>query len=127
LLFRDLRLKPLALTQTHWVTLHCINRLPSDQSQIQLAKEIGIEQPSLVRTLDQLEAKGLISRHTCPNDRRAKRIRLTELAVPVINDMVEVIGSTRLEIQQGISENELEQFFNMVSRLEENIAYLQSK
>jgi len=41
--------------------------------------------------------------------------------------MVEVIGSTRLEIQQGISENELEQFFNMVSRLEENIAYLQSK
>lgn len=51
----DHRLKPLELTQTHWVTLHNIHQLPPDQSQIQLAKAIGIEQPSLVRTLDQLE------------------------------------------------------------------------
>ena len=60
----DHRLKPLELTQTHWVTLHNIHQLPPDQSQIQLAKAIGIEQPSLVRTLDQLEEKGLISRQT---------------------------------------------------------------
>ena len=67
----DHRLKPLELTQTHWVTLHNIHQLPPDQSQIQLAKAIGIEQPSLVRTLDQLEEKGLISRQTCASDRRA--------------------------------------------------------
>lgn len=54
----DYRLKPLKLTQTHWVTLHNISQLPPEQSQIQLAKAIGIEQPSLVRTLDQLEEKG---------------------------------------------------------------------
>lgn len=65
----DHRLKPLELTQTHWVTLHNIHQLPPDQSQIQLAKAIGIEQPSLVRTLDQLEEKGLISRQTCASDR----------------------------------------------------------
>lgn len=41
----DHRLKPLELTQTHWVTLHNIHQLPPDQSQIQLAKAIGIEQP----------------------------------------------------------------------------------
>ncbi|GJK87619.1 hypothetical protein TUM17567_39140 [Citrobacter amalonaticus] len=76
----DHRLKPLELTQTHWVTLHNIHQLPPDQSQIQLAKAIGIEQPSLVRTLDQLEEKGLISRQTCVSDRRAKRIKLTEKA-----------------------------------------------
>lgn len=46
----DHRLKPLELTQTHWVTLHNIHQLPPEQSQIQLAKAIGIEQPSLVRT-----------------------------------------------------------------------------
>lgn len=53
----DNRLKPLGLTQTLWVTLHNIHQLPPDQSQIQLAKAIGIEQPSLVRTLDQLEKR----------------------------------------------------------------------
>ncbi|PLM67814.1 transcriptional regulator SlyA, partial [Klebsiella pneumoniae] len=33
----DHRLKPLELTQTHWVTLHNIHQLPPEQSQIQLA------------------------------------------------------------------------------------------
>lgn len=94
----DHRLKPLELTQTHWVTLHNIHQLPPEQSQIQLAKAIGIEQPSLVRTLDQLEEKGLISRQTCASDRRAKRIKLTEKAEPLINEMEEVIGKTRDEI-----------------------------
>jgi MarR family transcriptional regulator for hemolysin len=83
----DDRLKPLELTQTHWVTLHNINILPPEQSQIQLAKAIGIEQPSLVRTLDQLEEKRLITRQTCASDRRAKRIKLTEEAAPIINQM----------------------------------------
>ncbi len=91
----DHRLKPLELTQTHWVTLHNIHQLPPEQSQIQLAKAIGIEQPSLVRTLDQLEEKGLISRQTCASDRRAKRIKLTEKAAPIITEMEAVISKTR--------------------------------
>ncbi|CAA2929114.1 Transcriptional regulator SlyA [Arsenophonus endosymbiont of Bemisia tabaci Q2] len=44
----DHRLKPLKLTQNHWVTLYNISQLRPDQSQIQLAKAIGIEKPSLV-------------------------------------------------------------------------------
>lgn len=61
----DHRLKPLKLTQTHWVTLYNISQLPPEQSQIQLAKAIGIEQPSLVRTLDQLEEKTDMSTYMC--------------------------------------------------------------
>lgn len=87
----DHRLKPLKLTQTHWVTLYNISQLPPEQSQIQLAKAIGIEQPSLVRTLDQLEEKKLICRHTCANDRRAKRIKLTKESEPFINEVYTVI------------------------------------
>ncbi|MBW6187353.1 transcriptional regulator SlyA, partial [Pseudomonas aeruginosa] len=91
----DHRLKPLELTQTHWVTLHNIHQLPPEQSQIQLAKAIGIEQPSLVRTLDQLEEKGLISRQTCASDRRAKRIKLTEKAEPLILSLISISEPTR--------------------------------
>jgi len=123
----DHRLKPLELTQTHWVTLHNIHQLPPDQSQIQLAKAIGIEQPSLVRTLDQLEEKGLISRHTCANDRRAKRIKLTEKAEPIIEEMEDVIRKTRGEILSGISAEELDALVNLVSRLEQNIISLQGR
>ncbi|KAB8308684.1 MULTISPECIES: transcriptional regulator SlyA [Rahnella] len=123
----DDRLKPLELTQTHWVTLHNINMLPPEQSQIQLAKAIGIEQPSLVRTLDQLEEKKLITRQTCASDRRAKRIKLTEEAEPIISEMESVIDSTRKEILSGMSSAEIEQLGGMLSRLEKNIASLQSK
>ncbi|MFU2318030.1 transcriptional regulator SlyA [Rahnella sp. PCH160] len=123
----DDRLKPLELTQTHWVTLHNINMLPPEQSQIQLAKAIGIEQPSLVRTLDQLEEKKLITRQTCASDRRAKRIKLTEEAEPIISEMESVIDSTRKEILSGMSPAEIEQLGGMLSRLEKNIASLQSK
>lgn len=123
----DHRLKPLELTQTHWVTLHNIHELPPDQSQIQLAKAIGIEQPSLVRTLDQLEEKGLISRHTCASDRRAKRIKLTEKARPIITQMEDVIRKTRGEILSGISETELTTLLNLIHRLEKNINDLQER
>lgn len=121
------RLKPLELTQTHWVTLHNIHQLPPEQSQIQLAKAIGIEQPSLVRTLDQLEEKGLISRQTCASDRRAKRIKLTEKAEPLINEMEEVIGKTRDEILSGVSKQEVETLLHLIRKLEQNILDLQAK
>ncbi|WP_312947361.1 transcriptional regulator SlyA [Superficieibacter sp.] len=123
----DHRLKPLELTQTHWVTLHNIHQLPPEQSQIQLAKAIGIEQPSLVRTLDQLEEKGLISRQTCANDRRAKRIKLTEKAEPLIAQMEDVISETRGEILSGFSPEEMDALIDMIRRLEQNIIELQAK
>ncbi|EJF31515.1 transcriptional regulator SlyA [Enterobacter sp. Ag1] len=123
----DHRLKPLELTQTHWVTLHNIHQLPPDQSQIQLAKAIGIEQPSLVRTLDQLEEKGLISRKTCANDRRAKRIKLTEQAAPIIEKMEGVINETRGEILSGITREEQALLSSLINRLEQNIIELQAR
>ncbi|MDU5730376.1 MAG: transcriptional regulator SlyA [Citrobacter freundii] len=106
---------------------HNIHQLPPDQSQIQLAKAIGIEQPSLVRTLDQLEEKGLISRQTCASDRRAKRIKLTEKAEPLIADMEAVINKTRGEILEGISAEEIDLLIKLVARLEHNIIELQSQ
>lgn len=123
----DQRLKPLDLTQTHWVTLHNIHQLPPEQSQIQLAKAIGIEQPSLVRTLDQLEEKGLITRTTCAHDRRAKRIKLTQQAEPVIQQVEHVIDITRDDILTGISRDDINQMVSLIARLEKNILELQNK
>ncbi len=80
-----------------------------------------------MRTLDQLEEKGLISRQTCASDRRAKRIKLTEKAAPIIDEMESVINKTRGEILSGISASELEQLISLIGRLEHNIIELQSR
>lgn len=121
----DHRLKPLKLTQTHWITLHNISQLPPEQSQIQLAKAIGIEQPSLVRTLDQLEEKKLILRLTCLNDRRAKRIKLTDESEPFIKTVDAVIDNTRNEILENITQDELSQLSMILLKLDKNISRLQ--
>ncbi|WP_034914563.1 transcriptional regulator SlyA [Erwinia sp. 9145] len=123
----DQRLKPLELTQTHWVTLHNIHQLPPEQSQIQLAKAIGIEQPSLVRTLDQLEEKGLITRTTCVSDRRAKRIKLTPEAAPIISEVEHVIDATRDDILAGISQQDVDKMVMLIAHLEKNILELQQR
>lgn len=123
----DHRLKPLKLTQTHWITLHNIYQLPPEQSQIQLAKAIGIEQPSLVRTLDQLEEKGLVMRHVCINDRRAKRITLTKTAQPIINQVNYVINNTKKEIFTGINHEDIQYLNKIIFKLENNIINLYNK
>ena len=76
---------------------------------------------------DQLEEKGLISRQTCASNRRAKRIKLTEKAEPLISEMEAVINKTRAEILHGISAEELEQLITLIAKLEHNIIELQAK
>ncbi|GKX54730.1 transcriptional regulator SlyA [Leminorella grimontii] len=118
----DLQLKPLGLTQTHWVTLYYLNGLPPNQSQIQLAKAIGIEQPSLVRTLDQLEGMGYVKREPCPCDRRAKQINLTEEAKPILEQVNSVVDGVRKGIERDIPKEQLALFAEIIRKFEKNIA-----
>ena len=64
---------------------------------------------------------------TGPSDRRAKRIKLTEKAEPLISEMEAVINKTRAEILHGISAEELEQLITLIAKLEHNIIELQAK
>jgi MarR family transcriptional regulator for hemolysin len=62
---------------TGWCLIY-LDRLGPDLSQTDLAQAIGITNASLVRTLHQLEAAGLVVRVSDPDDRRANKLRLTE-------------------------------------------------
>ncbi|AYD02837.1 MarR family winged helix-turn-helix transcriptional regulator [Neorhizobium sp. NCHU2750] len=52
--------------------------------QLDIASRMGVEPMTLCTYLDKLQAQGLIERHKCSADRRAKRIALT----PASDDMV---------------------------------------
>lgn len=68
----------------------------------------------------------MISRHTCTNDRRAKRIKLTEESEPFIKTVDQVINNTRIEILNNISKDELYQLSQLLMKLEKNILRLQN-
>lgn len=102
----DDRFKPLGVTDATWRTLFFL-RQDDGASQKQLALTMGIEGPSLVRLLDQLETKGFIERRTDANDRRSKTIHLTDHAHSLLADLDKVAKSVRGDLMAGISEQDL--------------------
>lgn len=123
----DQRLAPLGLTQTRWVTLYHLWRLGDGQPQCDLARAIGVEAPSLVRTLDQLAEQGLIERCPCDQDRRTKRIFLTEAATPLLQQIDAVVAEARQEMLAGLSDDEVHQLDALLGRIEENGLRLQGR
>ncbi|MCW4153061.1 MULTISPECIES: transcriptional regulator SlyA [Halomonadaceae] len=123
----DRRLAPLGLTQTRWVTLYHLWRLGDGQPQCDLARAIGVEAPSLVRTLSQLEAQGLVERRACDSDRRSKRIHLTDAAMPLLEQIDNVAKEARKEMFEGLSEEDLEQLGEWLERIEQNGLAIQAR
>lgn len=116
----DHRLVPLGLTQTRWVTLYNLWQAGNGLSQCELARLIGVEAPSLVRTLDQLVEQGLVERRQCGEDRRAKRIYLTEKAGPLLEKIVDLVTETRQEMLKGLTPEELEKLIDVLKKIERN-------
>ncbi|WFF43235.1 transcriptional regulator SlyA [Salinicola endophyticus] len=121
----DERLAPLGLTQTRWVTLYNLRRMGGGQAQCDLARAIGVEAPSLVRTLDQLAEQNLIERRPCAEDRRTKRLHLTEEAAPLLEQIEAIVDEVRDEMLAGFSEEDMRTFESMLDRIEKNGVALQ--
>ncbi|MAM56582.1 MAG: transcriptional regulator SlyA [Salinicola sp.] len=121
----DERLAPLGLTQTRWVTLWNLRNMGGGQAQCDLARAIGVEAPSLVRTLDQLAEQNLIERRPCAEDRRTKRLHLTHEATPLLEKIEKIVNEVRDEMLGGFTPDEIDIFEGMLDRIEKNGLELQ--
>ena len=70
-------LKPYGITDAYTYFLMALYQ-QDGLTQAEMHKQIGIEQPTAVRTLDRMERDGLIIRIPSEVDRRAIQIKLTE-------------------------------------------------
>ena len=68
-------LEPLGLGQRGFCVLG--TAIAGDYTQIELAKAIGMDKTTMVVTLDQLEADGLVERKPLPTDRRVRVVAVT--------------------------------------------------
>jgi len=84
-----------------------LSRLGDGVRQGVLAEELGIEGPSLVRQLDQLQAAGLVERRDDPQDRRAKNLHLTEAGHRFAARIEAMFNELRGELLTGISDQDL--------------------
>jgi MarR family transcriptional regulator for hemolysin len=100
-------LRAVGQSQARWGTLYWIKVFGDTVNQTELADRIGVEQPTLGRILRDLESEGLIERLPGKGDRRAKVIRLTDAAKPVMRDIDRIQNTTRAKLLRGIDPDDL--------------------
>ena len=113
----DQRLKPIGLTHAKAVVLLYLANL-GGQLQRDLATEIGIEGPTLVRLLDSLEELELVERRDAAHDRRGKTIHLTPKGAGMQAELDKILDEARAEVLEAVSDAELEgciQVFDQVA------------
>lgn len=103
----DRRLAAFGLTESRWLTLLHLSRRVEAATQRELAEAVGVRGPTLVRTLDRLEAEGLIERRTEAGDRRTKSVHLRAQAAPVLERIETTVAAVRAEILSDLSPGEV--------------------
>jgi MarR family transcriptional regulator for hemolysin len=103
----DARFKAMGLTQARWIALLELSR-SGPISQRELADRLGVEGPTIVRLLDGLERGGLVERRGCEDDRRLKRIHLTERSEAMLTTMKAISDALRRELLAGIAADDLD-------------------
>jgi MarR family transcriptional regulator for hemolysin len=89
--------------------------------QRELASQLSIENPTLVRLLDGLERQELVARMPEADDRRAKRVALTRKASPVAAEVSSISGRLRRRVLQGVEEADLATALRVLQTISANL------
>ncbi|WP_413052188.1 MarR family transcriptional regulator [Pseudomonas bubulae] len=117
----DRRLAGLGLSQARWLVLLHLARFDEAPTQRELAQSVGVEGPTLARLLDSLEAQGLVQRHAVVEDRRAKKIVLSDSTRPLIEQIEAIATALRQELFVGIDEEEARICLRVHKRILDNL------
>ncbi|EPR18942.1 MarR family transcriptional regulator [Sphingobium indicum IP26] len=118
----DLALAEFGVSNSAGWCLIYLDRLGPDARQADLAEELGIAQPSLVRTLDQLQAAGLVERVPNPDDRRSNRIAFTPEGKELVGQIEARLANLRRELLEGVPDTAIEILVNLLGLLERRMA-----
>jgi DNA-binding MarR family transcriptional regulator len=121
----DRRVRSMGLTRSQWwVLVHLFRHNGATQSE--LAVILEIEKASLGRLLDRLEANGWVQRVACEQDRRAKRVFLTDEVTPAVKDMRDRAAELRRDALAGLPREERERFVDALLHIKSNLSKLES-
>lgn len=98
-----------------------IGRMGDGMRQGMLASVLGIEGPSLVRSVDQLVEAGLVQRMEDPADRRAKTLHLTPAGVTACATIEAALSQMRNTLFEGIADDDIVACLRVFGTLEERL------
>jgi len=108
------------VTVDQWVLLQALDR-KDGISQLELAKAVFKDQPSVTRIIDLLVQKKLITRNPDSTDRRKFSIVLTKEGKSVVAKIKPLVLDFRKQVFAGIPSQELDQFQRTLSTIFNNL------
>lgn len=120
----DERARKLDLTRAQWRVLAQLRRREGI-NQRALADILEIENITLTRHIDRLEAKGLLERRSDPNDRRARTLHFRPGTEAMLGKMRKLSEQTRAEALNGIAERDAERLIDTLIKIKDNLAGLE--
>ena len=92
-----------------------------DIFQRDFENHFSIRRSTASNILSLMEKNGMITRESVESDGRLKKIVLTERAIEVHKRISEDIEKRELRISNGITEEELDCFFSVISKIKANL------
>lgn len=112
--------KDIGLTRTQWQTLAYLARCEGT-NQVSLAELLEIEPITLARVVDKLCERELIERRADSNDRRVKRLYLTDVSRPLLSEIRALGDATRAEALEGVSDDDRQRLFDILNTMKVNL------
>src|SRR5688500_18309120 len=105
----DDRLRLVGQSSARMEALAAIINSPALSAQVDIAKRLRIEGPTMTRMLDTLEADGLVERLPDPSDRRTKQLRLTAEGERVLEESFTIAGELRDRLLDGLPADKIDE------------------
>lgn len=89
--------------------------------QLDIAARMGVEPMTLCAYLDRLQALGLVERQQCSEDRRAKRVNLTDLSTEMLGAIRQELRAVAVRATEGMGDEEALRFERALSAFHDNL------
>src|ERR1700675_358084 len=118
-LSQDVELAALEMTAAQYIVLGSIwDRDPDSSARI--CRDLSYDPGAMTRMIDRLEAKGLVQRRRCPDDRRLVNLEITEQGHAVMPKMRACSVKVLNRLLRGFSADEAHLLERLLARMVEN-------
>ncbi|RKF18285.1 MarR family transcriptional regulator [Altericroceibacterium spongiae] len=109
-------------SRARWQTLAAIVFSDGPVATLDLSHRMAVQWPTLIRTLNELEADGLVKRDVNPADRRSRLISPTDKGVRLFEQAQKVLDPRRAEVLSDFTKEELVIGEKLLNKLFERIS-----
>jgi len=120
----DRRLKHLGLSQASWMAIALTAKETEPPSQTRLAARAGVEDPTMVSTVDRLVKAGYMVRTPSATDRRVKLLSLTPAGQEIYQSVWKEADALRRELLGNVDADMLRNVTLFLEAIQVNIESL---